>query len=54
LRRFALVLAAVAAMLVGSTGVADAMADPFPTCIRDCSPIPELPPIIVCVTEPCP
>ena len=51
MRRIILAVLAAATFLIGTAGVADAMRDPFPTCIRECSPIP---PIIVCVTEPCP
>jgi hypothetical protein len=42
-RRLLIALLAAAAFLIGSAGTANAMRDPFPQCIRECSPLPELP-----------
>jgi hypothetical protein len=42
-RRVLVIVFAVASFLIGASGTADAMRDPFPTCIRECSPVPELP-----------
>ncbi len=45
MRRVFVTAFAAASFLIGITGVADAMRDPFPTCVRECSPLPELPPL---------
>ena len=42
-RRLLIAVLAAAAFLIGISGTADAMRDPFPTCIRECSPLPQLP-----------
>ena len=53
MRRVLVTAFAAASFLVGITGVADAMRDPFPTCIRECSPLPQLPEIPELPGGPC-
>ena len=53
MRRVLVTVFAAASFLIGFTGVADAMRDPFPTCIRECSPVPDLPDIPDLPGGPC-
>jgi hypothetical protein len=42
-RRLLIAVLAAASFVIGVSDTADAMRDPFPTCIRECSPLPQLP-----------